>query len=413
MAKAKRAPTASMPGQMDHAFLACLAVLLALATGWLIYGEWSPEYAGYQRSFREAVRQRSGDAAAATVPTGIQQVWIPQAGDANRCVTCHLATTWRGFEAAAEPLRTHPASILRSHPVERFGCTPCHGGQGWAVDRARAHGRVAQWSEPLLDTQLAEALMPGAGRSALMESRCNVCHRYERETSGAPAIDRAKRLVDLKGCRACHRINGRGGLIGPDLEAVGDKNPAQYDFSRLAGRPSAFRWQAAHFQDPRALVADTVMPNFHFSTDEIRALTLLAMSWKRPTFVAAFSGSLPGSDPQPEEERRLIEEMGRGPGGWFVRTGCYTCHPVAVFGVKSPTPIGPDLSTAAEDTERRFSLPIDVFVRNPVGTMRAVFARQFMLSPAQKDEAVRQLRAAFSEYEALRAAGRNPLEAAK
>jgi cytochrome c551/c552 len=413
MPKAKRRPEASMPGRTDRVALASLAVLLALATGWLIYGESSPEYVGYQRAFREAVRQRSGEAAAATGPTGIQQIWLPQAGDANRCVSCHLATTWRGFEAAAEPLRTHPADILRSHAIDRFGCTPCHGGQGWAVDKARAHGHVAHWSEPLLDSLLAEALIPGAGRSTLMESRCNACHRYERETSGAPAINRAKRVVDQKGCRACHRINGRGGLIGPDLEAVGDKNPAQYDFGRLAGRPSAFRWHGAHFQDPRALVADTVMPNFHFSSDEIRALTLLAMSWRRPAFEAALSGNLPRSDPQPDEERRLVEEMGKGPGGWFVRTGCYTCHPVAVFGVKSPTPIGPDLSTAADDAERRFSLPIDVFVRNPVGTMRAVFARQFMLSPAQKDEAIRQLRAAFAQYEALRAAGRKPLEVAR
>ncbi len=155
------------------------------------------------------------------------------------------------------------------------------------------------------------------------------------------------------------------------------------------------------------------MPNFHFSSDEIRALTLLAMSWRRPVFGTTLTGDLPRSDPQPEEERRLVEEMGSGPGGWFVRTGCYTCHPVAVFGVKSPTPIGPDLSTAADDAERRFSLPIDVFVRSPVGTMRAVFARQFMLTPAQKEEAVRQLRAAFAQYEALRAAGRNPLEPGK
>jgi mono/diheme cytochrome c family protein len=379
----------------------------------LIYEEWTPEYVRYQRAFCDAVRQRSGDAAEASVPAGIQQIWIPQTGDANRCVTCHLAATWRGFEAAPEPLRTHPAAILRSHPVDRFGCTPCHGGQGWAVDTERAHGHVAHWNEPLLDAPLAASLMPGTDRRTLMESRCNVCHRFERETAGTPAINRAKRVVDQKGCRACHRINGRGGLIGPGLDAIGDKNPEQYDFSHLAGRPGAVRWHAAHFQDPRALVADTVMPNFHFSPDEIGALTLLAMSWRRPAFEEALSGTLPRSDPQPEEERRQIEEMAKGPGGWFVQTGCYTCHPVAVFGVKSPTPIGPDLSTAADDAERRFSRPIDVFVKNPVGTMRAVFARQFMLTPAQKDEAVRQLRAAFAQYEALRAAGKNPLEAGK
>ena len=413
MPKARRPPEASIPGKSDRVWVACLAVLLALATGWLIYGDSSPEYAGHQRAFRDAVRQRSGEAATATVPTGILQIWIPQAGDANRCVTCHQATSWRGFEAAAEPRRTHPVDILRSHPPDRFGCTPCHGGQGWAVDKARAHGQVAHWSEPLIDTALADALVPGAGRRTLMELRCNACHRYERETSGAPTVNRARRVVEQKGCRACHRINGRGGLIGPDLDAIGDKNPEQYDYSHLAGRPSAFRWHVAHFQDPRALVADTVMPNFHFSPDEIRALTLLAMSWRRPASVEALSGNLPRSDPQPDEERRLVEEMGRGPGGWFVRTGCYTCHPVAVFGVKSPTPIGPDLSTATDDTERRFSRPIDVFVRNPVGTMRAVFARQFMLSPEEKDEAVRQLRAAFAQYEALRAAGRNPLEPGK
>ena len=148
------------------------------------------------------------------------------------------------------------------------------------------------------------------------------------------------------------------------------------------------------------------MPNFHCSPSEIQALTLLAMSWQRAPLDASLSGNLPRSDPEPEEDRRAAAEMEKGPGGWFVRTGCYTCHPVSVFGVRSPTPIGPDLSTAADDTERRFSRPIDVFVRDPVGTMRVVFARQFMLSPAQKDEAIRQLRAAFAQYQATQAASR-------
>jgi hypothetical protein len=404
VAKVKRSPEPSGPGRRDANLLAVFALLFGAATGWLIHVEWRPEYRSHQERFKTQVEQRFGAESARAVPAGIQQLWIPQRGEANRCVTCHLAVSWRGFENGAEPLRTHDPAILRAHPLDRFGCTPCHGGQGWAVDRARAHGHVAYWDDPLLDGPATDeaggALRPGD----LRQVACNVCHRYEHETRGAERINAAKRLVDQKGCRACHRINGRGGLIGPDLDWTGDKDPSQYDYNRLPGRKTALRWHAAHFRDPRDLVPDSVMPNFHLSPEQIGSLTLLVMSWRRAPLDATFTGDLPRSDPEPEEDRRLVEEMAKGKGGWFVRTGCYSCHPVSVFGVKSPTPIGPDLSTAADDVERRFSRPLDEFVRNPVGTMRAVFSRQLMLTPDQKEEAIRQLRAAFAQYQANRPA---------
>ncbi len=139
-------------------------------------------------SSAQAVAPASGDEAARSVPSGIQQVWLPQTGGANRCVSCHLATTWRGFEAAAEPLRTHRAGHPPRAPVERFGCTLCHGGQGWAVDRVRAHGKVPYWDGAAArHARWPAGLVPGAdGKRAASQLRCNVCHRYERETAGMP-----------------------------------------------------------------------------------------------------------------------------------------------------------------------------------------------------------------------------------
>ncbi len=91
--------------------------------------------------------------------------------------------------------------------------------------------------------------------------------------------------------------------------------------------------------------------------------------------------------------------MMAGPGAWFVRTGCSRCHDVSSVGVKSPTPIGPDLSTAVDDTVRRFNTPVEQFLRAPVGTMRAVLSRQIMLSEEQRGEAARQLAAAYAAYQ--------------
>lgn len=395
---AKPPPPPTPPGRSDHIALAVLGVLLATATAFVIVRDAGRGYQHYQRGFRRVVeRTVSGDAARA-VPSGPQQIWVKGLGRADRCITCHQGVSWAGLERADEPWQTHRRDILAAHPVERFGCTICHGGQGWAVDVEGAHGRVAGWGEPLLDNALTGGVPPATGRS-LIETNCNVCHRYESRTAGAESINRAKLLVQEKGCRACHLINGRGGLIGPDLTWAGDKNPEQYDYSRLPGRHSVLAWHVEHVRDPRALVPDSVMPNFHLPPEDTVALALLVVSWRRGPDAASLLGSTPRTDMVPEIDPADEAKMAAGPGAWFVRTGCSRCHDVAAMGVKSPTPIGPDLSTAADDTVRRFNMPIDQFLRAPVGTMRAVLTRQIILTPEQQDVAVRQLRAAYLEYQ--------------
>lgn len=391
--------------RLDRPVLAVIGLVLVLSTVLFTVGDRQHEWRYYQYAFRNTVSEKFGPDKAKTVASGLQQVWVPSLGRADRCMTCHQAVQWAGFESAEEPFRTHPKEILRSHPIEKYGCTSCHGGQGWAVDLDPAHGPVEHWEDPVLGASLGEAYGLVDNKSAMMQMNCNVCHRYDRETKGADFINLGKVLVRDKGCRACHTINSRGGTIGPDLTFVGDKAAEQYDFSRLNGQKTAFAWHVAHLKEPKGLVPDTVMPNFHLSTKEAQALATLIMSWRRSPVPAAFVPGVPHSDPRTPEEVVVEERMKTGPGAWFVSTGCFVCHSIKVFGITSPAQIGPDLSNAVEDVQARFGRTIDDFLASPTGTMSVVLSRQIILTPEQKQVAIGKLREAFAEYQKQKAAG--------
>ena len=394
--------------RLDRPVLAIIGLLLVLSTVLFTKGDREHEWRYYQWAFKRVVSEKFGEAKAKTMPAGLQQIWVPSLGRADRCTTCHQAVQWAGFESADEPYRTHPKEILRSHPVETYGCTSCHGGQGWAVDVGPAHGPVEHWEEPVLGASLGESYAIVDNKRALMQMNCNVCHRYDRETKGADFINLAKQLVKDKGCRACHTINNRGGTIGPDLTNVGDKAAEQYDFSHLSGQKTAFAWHVAHLKEPRAIVADTVMPNFHLSTKEAQALAMLIMSWRRSPIPAQFVAGVPRTDPRTTDEAAAEERMKTGPGAWFVSTGCFVCHSIKVFGVISPAQIGPDLSNAVEDVQARFGRTIDDFLATPTGTMSVVLTRQIILTPEQKQVAIGKLREAFAEYQKQQRAGVKP-----
>lgn len=389
----------------DRPVLALVGVLLVVGTALFAWADRQHDWRYYQWEFRRQVAEKFGEDKAKTVPSGIQQHWIADLGRADRCVTCHQAIAWKGFEEAENPWKTHPAEPLKNHPVEKFGCTPCHGGQGWAIDTAAAHGNVAHWEEPLLGASLGEDYSLQGPKAALLQMNCNVCHRYDRETPGMSEIDLGKKLVQEKGCRACHVINGRGGTIGPDLTWVGDKAPEQYDYSHLSGQHTAFAWHVSHLKDPRTVTLDTVMPNFHLTTREAQALAMLVLSWKRSDLPAAYAAGAPRTDPQSVEEKEAEARMQTGPGAWFVKTGCFVCHSISVYGVRSPAQIGPDLSTAVEDVQARFGRTLDDFLDKPQGTMAVVLTRQIVLTPEQKQVAIEKLRAAFAEHQRLKAAG--------
>jgi len=381
----------------DTVWIYALAAASLALIGALYAGYLTPEWKDYQAEFRDLVEKRFGPARASQVAGGLQQIWVKELGRTDRCVTCHMGVGWKGLESAPNPFRSHPKEILEKHPLAKYGCTICHGGQGYATTMDAAHGvGIEHWEQPVLGAQLAKTYVISE-RKALIESNCNVCHRYDRETKGAGYVNYAKQLVRDKGCRACHIVNGRGGLVGPNLNFVGDLAPEQYDYSRLGGKHSVFAWHMAHFKNPKSMVAETVMPNFSFGSKEAQALTMLVMSWKQAKLPVDYIPGVETADLPTKEEKEKEERMMTGEGAFFVKKNCFICHDVSALGIESAAKIGPDLALAVTDVQSRFGRTLEDFLKAPTGTMAMVLATQIHLTDAEKAEAVEKLKLAYQK----------------
>lgn len=380
----------------DSLLLYSFSGVVLLITALVFWNYFTPEWKDYQDEFQELVAKKFGADRAAQAPHGLQQVWVKELNRVDRCVTCHQGMEWKGLESSPNPFKSHPQEILKKHPLSQYGCTVCHGGQGYATDMESAHGFTADWEQPLLGKQVSDLYLV-KDRKAMMQMNCNVCHRYDRETAGADYINQAKQLIQVKNCRACHTINGRGGVIGPDLTNVGDKSPEQYDYSRLLGVKTAFAWHVAHIQNPKALVPETVMPNFAFNSKDAQALALLVMSWRRADVPASYRPGFKLAETQTPEEAEKEKQMLTGEGAFFVKKGCFACHSVSAFDIKSASDIGPDLSFAVSDVQSRFGKTLEDFLARPTGTMAVVLSTQIQLTDEEKQEAVAKLKSAYEK----------------
>ena len=391
-----------------------LGIVILLLTIFVYTRQYTAEWTGYQLEFQDIVAEKFGEDRVASIPTGIQQIWVKDLDRVDRCITCHQGVEWKGLEDAPHPYRTHPKEILEKHPLNQYGCTSCHGGQGFATTLPDAHGNVQHWEASLLGAEVSADYLVKDPK-AMMQTNCNTCHRFERSTKGADYINNAKEIVQRANCRACHVINGRGGTIGPDLTFVGDKPSEQYDYTRLAGRPSIFAWHVAHFQNPLMVTPDTVMPNFNLSTRDAQSLALLVMSWRRTTVPAHYMPGVQLRDVPTAEETAAEKRMLEGEGAFFVKKGCFTCHSVTSLGIDSASKIGPDLSIAVTDTQSRFGRTLDDFLMEPTGTMAVVLSTQIPLTREERLEAISLLKLAYERHKEQlgQNAGASPTPAAK
>ncbi len=286
--------------------LASLALLGGIAYHENFLGEWRD----VQRWYRDLlVRTADDDRArrsAAAFRIEHKQAYLVDLDRVDRCTTCHLGVENPAMAKAPLPLSTHPGDHLARHPVQRFGCTVCHQGQGRVVSRDEAHG----WDRdgepvPHVETPIL--------RGPAVYTSCGRCH-YETDlfggvddlyasTPGSPApidaitltgslpgaaeIAAGKRLMVESGCLGCHKYRGRGGTLGPDITYVGDKTRHDFDFSHVRGPHTVEQWLHEHFLYPAEVSPGTTMPSMGFTPREARQLTLAMLAQHRKSAPAS------------------------------------------------------------------------------------------------------------------------------
>jgi cytochrome c2 len=333
--------------RLERSDFAALVVLSLFFFGLVVasvFREEDSDWRPIQERFRQVLEQHGQVEAAHAFTVGIRQLWIPQLDRVDRCVTCHLGYEWGGTLPAdlPQPFAPHPTlPYIDAHPFSEFGCTVCHGGQGFATETRAAHGAVEHWDEPLLDRKLAASY--GLSEGELMQMRCNGCHRREETTVGMEMIDQGKVLFRKKKCLVCHEVEGKGGLQGPELTHIGDKSPELFDFAHITGPRTVMNWHLQHLTNAGAVTPHTAMPTFNFVPEDARALALLLLSWRRESFPPRYlpgpSAVVAGEPTIPRQPAAAPEVPGAEAGREvFVTRGCNTCH-----GVGSGTVIGPDL----------------------------------------------------------------------
>ena len=317
--------------QRLHVTFAALGIAFFAIFSWVFFREQGAEWRSAQARFRElqARVKNPHQLAQSAVAAGLQQVWLPDLGRVDRCTTCHLGVDDPAFAKAPALFRTHPGTWLTTHPVEKYGCTVCHAGQGEATDYAHAaHRPVAGVEHPMRPLETIEA-------------NCGACHR-SLVPRDAPRLADGRRLVAESGCVACHDIPGfeRVSFRGPTLDSLGYKL-----------RPG---WLEGWLKDPKSYLANSKMGNFRLSDAEISSLRALLLSGKAQAPLEATG----------VDWKKADTASGRA---LFGEVRCVSCHAVNGRGGT----MGPELSRIGDKVRREwlFSYLKDPHREQPNTTM--------------------------------------------
>ena len=145
----------------------------------------------------------------------IQQINVAEANIVDRCESCHInarepvkitAASMAQANKEKKPdeydraFVSHPEpDLLKVHDPDKFGCSPCHQGNGRATTSIeKAHGNYEHWLWPLFPKENVEA-------------GCQTCHAADMVLVSGDVgwtISEGKDLFRQKGCMGCHRYEG-------------------------------------------------------------------------------------------------------------------------------------------------------------------------------------------------------------
>lgn len=295
----------------------------------------------------------------------------------DRCNACHVNIDRPGYEKLAQPFTSHPRLDLylggrSSHPMNTFGCTTCHGGQGSSTDFLHAyhtpsdekeakaweakygwihfqHEHAPLWPFPMLP-------------QAYVESSCRKCHTGRVELDAADTLNRGRHVFETAGCWGCHKVEG----FEPKPDPKAGRVPTAADASKMAkvgpdlvhiGCKLSPDFTAKWLADPKAFRAHTRMPSFFgVSPDMDDAMRAREAAEIRAITAYLFNRSLSSQGPEfppgdPARGKAVIETV-----------GCMACHTIKGEGAARTVDLtvkqadfnafGPDLGSIGSKTNQ-------------------------------------------------------------
>jgi mono/diheme cytochrome c family protein len=294
------------------------AVTLGFLVAAMVRENFLSDWRHHQREYRRMLLASGDDRQrqlGESFTEKIRQIDLPQLGTTDRCVSCHVGLDNPAMAGARQPFRTHPGDHLKHHPVEKYGCTVCHRGQGAATVFREAKASDVHWDYPLLPARLTVA-------------SCGTCHAADSELmqKHAPALALGRRLFLERGCQGCHKLDGVGGQLGPALDGVGGKIRHQLPMAHVQGEKTLANWLGQHFEKPQGIVPGSQMRPPRLTPGENQALTVYMLSLRQHEYPQAY---LPG-----DRIAALDREINHRPvqGDVLYNRYCATCHGDGSFG---------------------------------------------------------------------------------